>query len=100
MHKPDLKGAVIASNQTALEQDKNRFSTGGALTTSDLHNSAHYDGQAVGVNASVGNDAGKFGVKGRGGQLHPGSRLGYHCRPGSHLGCRRRYPSLRLVLDQ
>ncbi|WP_057092355.1 hemagglutinin repeat-containing protein [Comamonas thiooxydans] len=62
----DLKGAVIASSQTALEQDKNRFSTGGALTTSDLHNSAHYDGQAVGVNASVGNDAGKFGVKGVG----------------------------------
>ncbi|WP_238585752.1 hemagglutinin repeat-containing protein [Comamonas sp. E6] len=60
----DLKGAVIASNQTAIDQDKNRFSTGGALTTSDLHNSAHYDGQAVGVNASVGNDAGKFGVKG------------------------------------
>jgi filamentous hemagglutinin len=60
----DLKGAVIASNQTAVEQGKNRFNTGGALTTSDLHNSAHYEGQAVGVNASVGNDAGKFGVKG------------------------------------
>ena len=64
VHKPVIKGAVIASNQTALEQDKNRFSTAGALATSDLHNSAHYDGQAVGVNASVGNDAGKFGVKG------------------------------------
>ncbi|QQN68676.1 hemagglutinin repeat-containing protein [Comamonas testosteroni] len=62
----DLKGAVIASNQTAVEQGKNRFNTEGALTTSDLHNSAHYEGQAVGVNASVGNDAGKFGVKGVG----------------------------------
>ncbi|WP_152965159.1 toxin glutamine deamidase domain-containing protein [Comamonas testosteroni] len=62
----DLKGGVIASNQTAIDQDKNRFNTAGALTTSDLHNSAHYDGQAVGVNASVGNDAGKFGVKGVG----------------------------------
>lgn len=62
----DLKGGVIGSNQTAIDQDKNRFSTEGALTTSDLHNSAHYDGQAVGVNASVGNDAGKFGVKGVG----------------------------------
>ena len=62
----DLKGAVIASSQTALEQGKNHFSTGGAVTTSDLHNSAHYEGQAVGVNASVGNDAGKFGVKGVG----------------------------------
>ncbi|MEB5963879.1 hemagglutinin repeat-containing protein [Comamonas testosteroni] len=62
----DLKGAVIASNQTALEQGKNRFSTDGALTTSDLHNSARYEGQAVGVHASVGNDAGKFGVKGVG----------------------------------
>ncbi|WP_182111127.1 hemagglutinin repeat-containing protein [Comamonas testosteroni] len=62
----DLKGGVIASNQTAIDQDKNRFSTEGALTTSDLHNSARYEGQAVGVNASVGNDAGKFGVKGVG----------------------------------
>ncbi|KOC19023.1 hypothetical protein GL58_25825 [Comamonas testosteroni] len=62
----DLKGGVIASTQTALEQDKNRFNTEGALTTSDLHNSARYKGQAVGVNASVGNDAGKFGVKGVG----------------------------------
>ncbi len=44
----------------ALEQ----VSTAGVLTTSDLRNSAHHDGQAVGVNASVGNDAGKFGVKG------------------------------------
>jgi filamentous hemagglutinin len=62
----DLKGAVIASNQTAVEQGKNRFNTEGALTTSDLHNQASYEGQAVGVNASVGNDAGKFGVKGVG----------------------------------
>ncbi|WP_370678465.1 hemagglutinin repeat-containing protein [Comamonas sp. GB3 AK4-5] len=62
----DLKGAVIASNQAAVEQEKNRFSTGGELTTSDLHNSAHYEGKAVGVNASVGNDDGKFGVKGVG----------------------------------
>ncbi|KGG92546.1 hypothetical protein P245_11405, partial [Comamonas thiooxydans] len=62
----DLKGAVIASNQTALEQGKNRFSAAGALTTSDLHNQASYEGQAVGVNASVGNDASKFGVKGVG----------------------------------
>ncbi|MFN3735427.1 hemagglutinin repeat-containing protein [Comamonas testosteroni] len=62
----DLKGAVIASNQTAVEQGKNRFNTEGALTTSDLHNQASYEGQVVGVNASVGNDAGKFGVKGVG----------------------------------
>ncbi|SUY78029.1 hypothetical protein [Comamonas testosteroni] len=49
-----------------MEQGKNRFNTEGALTTSDLHNQASYEGQAVGVNASVGNDAGKFGVKGAG----------------------------------
>lgn len=61
-----LKGAVIASNQVAVEQGKNHFSTEGELTTSDLQNSANYEGKAVGVNASVGNDNGKFGVSGVG----------------------------------
>nr|WP_314710866.1 hypothetical protein [uncultured Comamonas sp.] len=61
-----LKGAVIASNQVAVEQGKNHFSTEGELTTSDLQNSAKYEGKAVGVSASVGNDNGKFGVSGVG----------------------------------
>ncbi|MBD9402830.1 hemagglutinin repeat-containing protein [Comamonas sp. CMM02] len=61
-----LKGAVIASNQVAVEQGKNHFSTEGELTTSDLQNSAKYEGKAIGVNASMGKDSGKFGVSGMG----------------------------------
>ena len=61
-----LKGAVIASNQVAVEQGRNHFSTEGELTISDLQNSARYEGKAIGVNASVGNDNGKFGVSGVG----------------------------------
>ncbi|WP_085960129.1 hemagglutinin repeat-containing protein [Comamonas testosteroni] len=62
----DLKGGVIASTQAAVDQDKNRFSTGGTLTTSDLHNSAHYEGQAIGVNVNTGQQGGKHVVNGVG----------------------------------
>ena len=62
----DLKGGVIASTQVAVDQDKNRFSTGGTLTTSDLHNSAHYEGQAIGVNVNTGQQGGKHVVNGVG----------------------------------
>ena len=40
--------------------------TEGALTTSDLHNSAHYEGLAVGVNVNTGQQAGKHVVNGAG----------------------------------
>ncbi len=46
----DLQGSVIASTQAAVDQGKNHFSIAGALTTSDLHNQASYEGQAVGAN--------------------------------------------------
>ena len=46
----DLKGAVIASTQAAVDQDKNRFSTGGTLTTSDIQNQASYDANSAGIN--------------------------------------------------
>ncbi|WP_235214393.1 MULTISPECIES: hemagglutinin repeat-containing protein [Comamonas] len=62
----DLKGGVIASTQVAVDQDKNRFSTVGTLTTSDLHNSAHYEGQAIGVNVNTGQQGGKHVVNGVG----------------------------------
>ncbi len=63
-----LIGGVIASTQTAVEQGKNRFSTAGALTTSDLHNEASYEGQAVGVNVNAGQQAETAGQMGRSGQ--------------------------------
>jgi filamentous hemagglutinin len=62
----DLQGAVIASTQAAIDQGKNHFSTGGTLTTSDLHNQAHYEGQAVGINLNAGQQGGKHVVNGVG----------------------------------
>ena len=62
----DLKGAVIASNQAAVEQGKNTFTTGENLTTSNLQNSVSFSGSAVGISADVGQQAGKFGVSGVG----------------------------------
>ncbi len=46
--------------------NNNRFSTGGTLTTSDLHNSANYEGQAIGVNVNTGQQDGKHVVNGVG----------------------------------
>jgi len=46
----DLKGGAITSAQTAIDQGRNRFATGGNLTLSDLQNQADYQGKAVGIN--------------------------------------------------
>lgn len=58
----DLKGAVIASTQVAVDQDRNHLRTG-TLTTSDLENRA--DASAEGSGISLSNDMldrGKYGV--------------------------------------
>jgi filamentous hemagglutinin len=62
----DLKGSVIASTQGAVDSGKNTFTTGGALTTSDIQNRASYRGDAAGVDVNVGEQAGKFGLSGVG----------------------------------
>jgi len=46
----DLKGAVIAGTQAAVDQDKNRFQTGGVLTASDIQNQASYSAKSAGIN--------------------------------------------------
>ncbi len=51
----DLKGAVIASTQGAIDQGRNRLSTG-TLTVADITNTSHY--KATGVNLSGGYAAG------------------------------------------
>ena len=74
----DLKGSVIASTQGAVDNNKNTFTTGGALTTSDIQNSASFKGSAVGISASMGTSqdakgntnyspGGSFGVGSTGG---------------------------------
>jgi len=45
----DLKGAVIASTQKAIDDDKNSFKTA-MLTTSDIQNHADYKASSIGVN--------------------------------------------------
>ena len=50
----DLKGGGITSTQKAIDDNKNNFSTGGTLTTSDIQNQANYRASSVGVNIGTG----------------------------------------------
>jgi len=50
----DLTGGAITSTQAALDENRNRFTTGGTLTTSDIQNRANYSAKAVGVNLGTG----------------------------------------------
>jgi filamentous hemagglutinin len=57
-----LVGAVIASNQAALENARNSFRTGGSLSITDIQNTASFKGKAVGVSLGVGSALGKSGA--------------------------------------
>jgi len=48
----DLKGAVIASNQTAIQNNKNQLTTG-TLTTSSLENKAEFEADAISLDANI-----------------------------------------------
>ena len=54
----DLKGGTITSTDKAVQENKNTFTTGGQLTTSDIQNSANYSAKSVGatVGTSQAND--------------------------------------------
>ena len=54
----DLKGAVIESTQAAIDNKKNSFSTGGALTMTDLQNVSESSGSSYSMSGSVGFFAG------------------------------------------
>ncbi|MBP1315283.1 hemagglutinin repeat-containing protein [Herbaspirillum sp. 1130] len=58
----DLKGAVIASSDKAVADNKNNLSTQ-TLTQSDIKNSAEYDAQSVGI--GIGYSTGKSNPVGR-----------------------------------
>ena len=49
----DLKGAVIESTQAAIDGKKNSFSTGGALTMTDLQNVSQSSGSSYAVSGGV-----------------------------------------------
>jgi filamentous hemagglutinin len=49
----DLKGAVIASTQNAIDQNKNNFTTG-TLTQSELQNHSNYEASSFSIGAGFG----------------------------------------------
>jgi filamentous hemagglutinin len=49
----DLKGAVIASSQAAIDHNKNSLTTQ-TLTTSNIENKADYKADSMGISAGVG----------------------------------------------
>ena len=60
-----LTGGAITSSQAAIDNNKNSFTTGGTLTTTDLQNKAEFSAQSVGV--SVGTSGGSAGIGNMGG---------------------------------
>ncbi len=63
----DLKGGAITSTQAAIDNNKNTFSTGGTLTTSDIQNKAAYDANSVSVNVGMGSTPGQSASAGMSG---------------------------------
>ncbi|MCL2459351.1 MAG: hemagglutinin repeat-containing protein, partial [Desulfobulbus sp.] len=62
-----LTGGAITSTQQAIDDDKNRFHTGGELTLSDIQNHASYEASSVGVNIGAApNLSGQFTPQGAG----------------------------------
>ncbi|MCL2459310.1 MAG: hemagglutinin repeat-containing protein, partial [Desulfobulbus sp.] len=49
-----LTGGAITSTQEAIDDDKNRFTTGGELTLSDIENKASYKASSMGANIGGG----------------------------------------------
>ena len=57
-----LTGGVIASTQAAVDSKANTFTTGGALTTTDVQNTASFTGKAVGGTIGMGSQLGSSGA--------------------------------------
>ncbi|HHV70974.1 MAG TPA: hemagglutinin, partial [Ochrobactrum intermedium] len=56
-----LMGGAITSTQQAIDEAKNRFQTGGALTLTDIENKAEYKAQGSSINLGAGkNNEGKL----------------------------------------
>jgi filamentous hemagglutinin len=57
-----LTGSVISSTQQAVDNNRNSFTTGGQLTTTDLQNQASYNASASGATIGVGTELAKSGA--------------------------------------
>jgi hypothetical protein len=62
----DLKGAVIASTDKAVNEARNTFATGGTSTASDIKNSASFEGKSVGISIGAGQSAKTASIQGVG----------------------------------
>ncbi len=62
-----MMGGTITSTQAAIDQNKNTFSTGGTLTTSDIQNKAAYDAKSVSVTVGTGSTPGQSASAGMSG---------------------------------
>jgi filamentous hemagglutinin len=61
----ELIGGAITSTQTAVDEQRNRFETGGELTLGDLQNHAEYTAKAISVSLGAGTSFdGKLGPQG------------------------------------
>jgi hypothetical protein len=69
----DLRGGLISSDQSAIENNKNSLTTA-TLTTNDINNHADYKASSVSV--SVGSDAGGVNIAGAGAGFDKGSASG------------------------
>ena len=62
-----LTGGQITSTQAAVDNNKNTFTTGGSLTTSDIQNKASYEAKSVSVGVGAGALPGKSASAGMSG---------------------------------
>ena len=53
-----LKAGAITSTQKAIDDNKDSFTTGGTITTSDIKNSADFKAEAAQISVGVGSSAG------------------------------------------
>ncbi len=73
-----LKGGAITSTDTAHTNQLNQFSTGGTLSTEDLHNRASYEANAASINLGTG-----FSVEGKLAPTGTGAGIGRDSRQAS-----------------
>ena len=68
-----LVGGVITSTQTAVDNNANSFRTGGALSITDVQNTASFTGQggSIGISVGIGKDKDKNST------LSPGGSAGF-----------------------
>ncbi|MDR7094620.1 two-partner secretion domain-containing protein, partial [Hydrogenophaga laconesensis] len=62
----ELIGGAIASNQRAVDEGKNRFGTGGELSTTDIRNEARYSASSTSVGVGTGSVGQNLAMNGLG----------------------------------